>query len=430
MIRVLHVLGGLNLGGAESRIMDLYRHMDREQVQFDFLVHMDANEYARAIKDGIAPEEYRTEQHYDSEILELGGRIYALPRFKVYNIGAYRRAIRRFFTEHQDYSVVQGHMTSTASIYLPIAKAVSMIHRDESPSDGIIDDEAISRLNIITTVAHTRNAGVDSGIKGYITKLLRKSLPHKADFLFACSHLAGDETFGGAKYTYIPNTIDTGRFVFNRSDRDEIRDLYDIPEDALVIGNVARFSPQKNQTYLIKAYSDLLKRIADNPLSSVKSCYLMLCGDGLLKEQCEQLATDLGVADTVIFTGNQSEVWKYYSAMDIYAFPSAYEGLPGVVVEAQASGLITLMSDTITTDVMVTDEIQATSIAVSPDEWGRRLHEIILAKSRRLTDADEMNKQRVAMAAQVREAGFDVNDQAALIMRFYLNPGTDTLPVR
>ena len=127
-VRVLHVLGGLSLGGAESRIMDLYRCMDREKVQFDFLVHQNG-----------AGE--RIPEFYDKEVRELGGNIYVLPRLKGYNYLAYKRAVKKFFSEHWDFRVVQGHMTSTAAIYLPEA----------------------ARAGIPVRVAHARSAGVDKG---------------------------------------------------------------------------------------------------------------------------------------------------------------------------------------------------------------------------------------------------------------------------
>ena len=420
MVKVLHVLGNTNLGGAESRIMDLYRHMDREQVQFDFLVHMDPTQYRQALKDGREPEDYRDSGHYDSEIRELGGHIYALPRFRAYNIASYKRAIRRFFREHNDYTVVQGHMTSTASIYLPIAKAISMTPQDDNPSDCIIDDDLGQTL---VTVAHTRNAGVDKGAKGLLTKWLRKSLPNKADYLFACSHLAGDETFGGAPYTYIPNTIDTQKFQFDQDARDEIRDMYDIPKDAIVIGNVARFSAQKNQMYLIDAFWELQGRLSE--ASYDRSVYLMLCGDGSLRKACEDRAQELKVSDKVIFAGNQSTVQDYYSAMDIFAFPSIYEGLPGVVVEAQASGLYCLISNTITNDVLLTDRIETMSISGEPTTWS-----VALAKTINQLDMDDKDNQpdRTAYADIVKAVGFDVNTQAKRMMEFYKNPCEDTIP--
>lgn len=107
-VRVLHVLGGLSLGGAESRIMDLYHCMDKSQVQFDFLLH----------QNGMA----RIPEFYDEEVKSLGGKIYILPKFKVYNYFQYKKAVREFFKEHHEFAVVQGHMTSTASIYLREAR--------------------------------------------------------------------------------------------------------------------------------------------------------------------------------------------------------------------------------------------------------------------------------------------------------------------
>ena len=153
-VRVLHVLGGLSLGGAESRVMDLYRCMDREKIQFDFLIH-------RRDIDSAAYEKH----FYEKEVEALGGKVYALPKFMVYNYAAYRRAVREFFQKHHAFAVVQGHMTSTAAIYLPLAK----------------------RAGVPVVCAHARSAGVDKGIKGLATKFLRLSLLEKADYCLACS---------------------------------------------------------------------------------------------------------------------------------------------------------------------------------------------------------------------------------------------------
>ena len=134
-VRVLHVLGNTNLGGAESRIMDLYRHIDRNRVQFDFLVHSGE------------------EGFYEKEIRELGGRIFRVPRFRIYNYFSYRKALREFFQAHHEFALVQGHMTSTAAIYLPIAK----------------------KAGVKKTAAHARSAGVDKGLKGTVTRFLRRN---------------------------------------------------------------------------------------------------------------------------------------------------------------------------------------------------------------------------------------------------------------
>ena len=149
-IRVLQVLGTTGLGGAESRVMDLYRNIDRERVQFDFAVHTSKKGY------------------FDEEIEALGGHIYRLPRFQVYNWIPYRTAWRSFLKEHPEYACVHGHMTSTASIYLPEAK----------------------RAKIALTAAHARSAGTEGGVKGMMTKWMRKNLWKKTDVCLACSKLA------------------------------------------------------------------------------------------------------------------------------------------------------------------------------------------------------------------------------------------------
>lgn len=183
-IHVLHVLGGVGLGGAESRIMDLYRQMDREEIQFDFLVHDSTvrSGFREARRDestekqrGKTDERVRKPQFYDEEIQAMGGHIYVLPKFKGYNYFSYRRAVRDFFAAHREFRVVQGHMTSTAGIYLPIAK----------------------KAGVPVVAAHARNAGVVKGLKGLATRFFRRGLAGKADYCFACSALAGQDVFGG-----------------------------------------------------------------------------------------------------------------------------------------------------------------------------------------------------------------------------------------
>lgn len=187
-IRVLQVLGTTGLGGAESRVMDLYRNIDRERVQFDFAVH--------TAKKG----------YFDEEIEALGGHIYRLPRFRVYNWIPYRAAWRSFFKEHSEYACVHGHMTSTASIYLPEAK----------------------RGKIALTAAHARSAGTEGGIKGMMTKRMRKNLWKKTDVCLACSKLAGKAVFGEKAWAQgvvhvVPNAIEVDKFSYNGQMRAQMR---------------------------------------------------------------------------------------------------------------------------------------------------------------------------------------------------------------
>lgn len=362
--RVLQVLGTTNLGGAESRIMDLYRHFNRERIQFDFLIHTSEK------------------GHFDDEIEKLGGRIYRLPAYRFVNHLVYKWECKKFFAKHNNYVAVHGHMTSTASIYLPIAK----------------------RAGIPLTIAHARSAGVDKGLKGMLTKCLRHSLYKKADCLLACSDLAAIAVFGKKQYekgevSILPNAIDT--MIFKRNDviRNEIRSKYGL-QNKFVIGHVGRFHYAKNHEFLLTIFKDIAYKNRD--------ARLLLVGDGPLREQIEQKADNLGIMDKVIFTGNQTPVSPFYQAMDVFIFPSRFEGMPGTVVEAQAAGLPCLISDTITKEVKATDLISFYSIHTSSTIWADAT--LQLSKTNRIDTTEVLKK-----------SGFDVNGQVTKYEQFYLS---------
>ena len=381
-IRVLHVLGGTGLGGAESRIMDLYRQMDREAIQFDFLVHSSA---VRSFRED-APE--RQPQFYDEEIRRLGGRIYVLPKFKVYNYMTYKKAIQDFFRRHHEFRVVQGHMTSTAGIYLPIAK----------------------RYGIPITAAHARSAGVDRGLKGIATRILRKDLYKKADYCFACSALAGDSVFGkrqvdAGKVKIIYNAVDAEKFTYQPEKREQMRKKLAV-ERKLVLGHVGRFFPPKNHSYLIEIFASLCSMRED--------VVLVLLGDGPDKTAIEQKCIELGVREKVLFMGNCKQPEDYYQAFDIFLLPSLYEGLPGVLVEAQAAGLRCLVSETVTREAQATDLVTYLDIGKPASVWA---DEIL-----KQADYDRRNTYR-----EVAEAGLDVKKQAEAYRYFYLNGDSSKL---
>lgn len=380
-VRVLHVLGNTNLGGAESRIMDLYRHTDRNRVQFDFLVHSGE------------------EGFYEKEIRELGGRIFRVPRFRIYNYFSYRKALKEFFQEHHEFALVQGHMTSTAAIYLPIAK----------------------KAGVKKTAAHARSAGVDKGLKGTMTRFLRRNLADKADYLFTCSELAGISVYGEkavqeGKTIFIPNAIDCAGFTFDPEKRKKMREELGLA-DAFIIGHVGRFHYAKNHEYLIRVFAKLCQMgiracgsTAEN--GADQNYHLILLGEGPLMEDTRKLAEELGVADRVHFLGNHKNIADYYQAMDYFVYPSRYEGMPGTIVEAQASGLPCLMSDTICREVIATELVETMSIEKEPKVWAEGLQ-------RRIDALVSKQENRKKYAAKMAAAGFDVQAQAERMMRFY-----------
>lgn len=364
-IRVLHVLGNTQLGGAESRIMDLYRHIDRSRVQFDFLVH--------TAKEG----------HFDKEISELGGRIFRVPRFRIYNIFAYKKALGEFFKEHHEFRAVQGHITSSASIYLPAAK----------------------KAGIPITIAHARSAGVDKGIKGKLTRWMRRNLSKKTDYMFTCSRIAGISVFGEkaaaeGKTVFIPNAIDCKAFDYNPERREEIRKDLGIA-DKYVIGHVGRFHYAKNHEYLLWVFA----KLCENGEAG-REYALILLGEGSGMENAKVLAGKLGIENKVYFLGNHSNVYDYYQAMDYFVYPSRFEGLPGTVVEAQSAGLRCVMSDSICEEVVVTDLVHTMSIEDEPAEWAEYI-------------SNTADYERKGHVTEMQKAGFDVNAQAEIMMKFY-----------
>ncbi|MDE6916682.1 MAG: glycosyltransferase family 1 protein [Lachnospiraceae bacterium] len=374
-VRVLNVLGTMNLGGAESRVMELYRALDRDRVQFDFLVHT------------------RKEGQYDAEIRRLGGRVYHVPRFRVVNLIAYRKALRRFFREHSDYAAVQGHMTSTASIYLPIAK----------------------KAGVPVTIAHARSAGVDRGPKGLVTRIVRYPLKYRADYCFTCSAEAAEAVYGrswisAGKVWTIPNAIDAQRFVYNPAVRAQVRAELGL-EGRFVIGHVGRFGFMKNHSYLLDIFAGL-DRMRDDAA-------LVLIGKGALEPEIKAKAAALGLADKVLFLGSRFDVERYYQAFDYYVFPSTFEGLPGSVAEAQAAGLQCLVSDRVTREAALTELVTYKSIEEPANSWAS---EIMRNSKKALVRED--------MRAQIAEKGFDVHSQAERMTAFYLSgenpPGTIT----
>lgn len=361
-IRILHVLGGLSLGGAESRIMDLYRNLNREEIQFDFLVH--------------AAEE----QHFDKEIQRLGGRIYRVPKFKLYNWFSYKKALRRFFAEHHEFRAVHGHMTSTASIYLPLAK----------------------KAGIPIAIAHSRSAGTTPGLKGAATRWLRHSLKRRADICLACSREAGEAVYGRkwmkqGRVEVIPNAIAADKYVYDEKERRRLREELGL-ENRLVIGHVGSFRAAKNHTFLIQVFAKIHEKRPD--------AVLLLLGAGELMEEIRRQTTEAGLEDAVLFLGNRADVSPYYQAMDYLVFPSLYEGLPGTVVEAQTSGLKCLISDRISREVCLTELVTVLPLERSPEEWAEQV----------LRGCEYERKDRLD---RVKEAGFDIGAQLERYRKLY-----------
>ena len=355
-IVVLHVLGCLGMGGAENRIMDLVRRNDDPDIEYAFLVNSEGPDY------------------FDEEVLSRGLKIYRVPKFRFYNYFSYKKAHDVFFKEHPEITVVQGNTTNTASLYLPIAKKYGCV-----------------------TVAHSRSAGVGGRLKTFVVSFLTKHLPEKTDYMWACSSDAAIGTFGKDNY-------DAGRvrIIFDNIDVDKFKDpdgagtrkKYGI-EDRLVVGHVGSFLYPKNHDFLI----DICAKIHEKRPDSV----LLMAGDGPLLPGIKEKVKRLGLENDCIFAGKHADIENYYASFDLMVFPSHYEGLPGVLLEAQAVGTPIIASDVITKDVDVTGLIRYFSLLESPESWAD-------AAMDHLEKVSESKKSGTAKDYRqlLKDAGFDV----------------------
>ena len=361
-IRILQVLPALNFcGGIENYVMNYYRHIDRAKIQFDFITHTEL------------------ECSYKQEILEMGGRIFELPEFKLSCLHSILDDIDKLFAANADkYVAVHCHMANAACFYFWKAKKYGIknliLHSHNSASSG--------------KLSHT--------IRNYP---LLKMGNFMATERVACTALAGRFLFESKNFKLINNAIDVDKFLYNPATRDKLRSSLGW-DDKIIIGHVGRMSPQKNQSYLLEIFAELKK---------INSCYhLVLIGQGEDEIDIRNKATLLGLEDDMEIIPPTNNVADYYQAFDAFVFPSLYEGLGIVLIEAQVSGLPTYASsDNVPTDVNITDVFHFLSLKQNPAEWAREINSTI-------------SITRKSQDAEIRLAGYDIQTEAEKLEKMYL----------
>lgn len=357
-IRILHVVTYMGRGGLETMIMNYYRHMDRSKVQFDFLVHRE-NRAA-----------------YDDEIESLGGKIFRLPRLMPWS-KSYKNTLSEFLAAHPEYKIIHVHQDCLSSVVLKEAE----------------------KKGIPVRIAHSHSSSQDKNLK-YLIKLWYKcQIPRYATDLLACGEKAGDWMFGGAPYDILNNAIDAERHTYCEDVRDSVRKALNISKDTFVVGHVGRFSYPKNHEFLIDIFAALH--------SQEPKTHLLLVGDGELRNEMEEKVEKLGLQDHVLFAGLRSDVPDLLQAMDVFVFPSHYEGLPLTMVEAQASGLPCFISDKVPGECKVTDLVKQIPLSSSPNDWAEQILAV-----RGLPRRDTYN--------EILCSGFDIAENARKLEAFYL----------
>ena len=349
MIRILQYIGPLRLGGSQSFIMEIYRRIDRAKVQFDFIVFPEPDKEMR------------------EEIEDFGGRIILSPQYNGKNHLNYVKWWNEFLDSNPDYKILHGHVRSVASIYLSIAR----------------------RHNLITVI-HSHSTSNGRGLKGKIKNIMQFPIRYQADYMFACSKEAGLWLYGkkvckSKRYKFVPNAIEVQKFYFNADIRSKVRSELGL-SDEIVIGNIGRASTPKNQEFIL----DIIFELNDEKRKYI----FLLVGDGELLENLKKKAAELGISDNVIFAGARMDVYRFYNAIDIFVFPSLWEGLPVSIVEAQANGLQCILSDRITRDVKLTDRMSYISLDRGVEFWSTTIKNQLKKETNRyLTDAEKKSIQ-------------------------------------
>lgn len=357
MIRVLHIVTDMRRGGLETMIMNYYRHIDRELVQFDFLVHRE--------KTG----------DYEKEIDNLGGKIYHMPVLNPFSI-IYKKKLGDFFIGHPEYDIIHVHQDCLSSVILKVAK----------------------EHGVKVRIAHSHASSQDKNFKYPIKLFFRRYIPEYATELMACGKEAGEWMFCGAQYHILANAIEIKKYSYNKNKRRTVREEFGIEEDELIIGHIGRFSPPKNHSFLIDIFSVIQKK---------KKCRLLLVGDGNLKKEIREKVQKLGLLEKVIFAGVRSDVPDLLQAMDIFVFPSLYEGLGIVAVEAQAAGLPCVLSDKIPDAAVITKLVKKISLESTAEMWAEAVVTLIGSK-------------REDTYESIKSAGFDIEQNAIKLQEFYL----------
>ena len=356
-VRVLQIVPAMNAGGMETFIMNVYRTIDRQKVQFDFLYHYDMPCF------------------YDEEIRRLGGNIYKLTVRQDNRLFLYLRRLNEFFRAHPEYRVIHGHYSGFGMFYTPIAR----------------------RHGVPVRAGHSHNTAYEHNLVGQLDRLMSWFFVYGLTDRFACGQEAGKALFHGRDFVFLPNGVDAASFAPDEELRLETRRQLGISDEEIVLGHIGRFNQQKNHPYLIEIFGEVLRR--------QPSARLLLLGDGPERPAIEKLVAPLG--DRVIFAGVQSNTRAYYSAMDAFLLPSLFEGLPVVLAEAQSAGLPCFVSDRVDRGADLGCGMRFLPLG-NPSAWADALLEKPLE---RCPDALE----------KVRAAGYDIRHTAAWLQDFYLN---------
>lgn len=357
-MKILMIFSGfVSNEGIANNVINYFKHIDKKDLQMDFIVQNQ-------------PQEWMI-----NEIVNNNSKYYVL-KGRNSNVFRYIRELKKIIKSNE-YDIVHVHGSSCLLF---------------------IDLFAAKLAKVKVRIAHSRNTTCNNK---FLHKLLRPFFNKTVTHCFACGNDAGKWLFNDREFYVIKNGKEIDRFLYNEDTREIYRGKLNL-DGKTVVGHIGRFNNQKNHTFLIDIFLELVK-LNENYI-------LLLVGNGKFLSDIEEKVRKLKLEKSVIFLGETSEVSKWLQAMDVFVFPSKYEGLPNVLLEAQLSGLPIYASDVITDEVAICDDIEFISLDEIPSVWANKIYEC---------NKNDRNTTREIIKNQFKEAGFDINENSKELKRLY-----------
>ncbi len=360
-IRVLAVVRKLVPGGIENRLMDIIRNIDKSRIIIDVFTC------------------YPEEGLYDEEVRCFGGRVYYNPELNIKNMIWYVRYFRDFLLEHQEYKIVHAHQDAWCSVFCKGAYLAGVPVR----------------------IAHSRTAISTHSLGNMVKDIIKVPIRKYANYFFAVSGKAGRWLYGERLYKtgrvqIWPNAIDASKFYYDELVRKTVRDTNGW-ENKYVVMHVGNFTPPKNHPFILDVFNELYALDRD--------AILILVGAGDHTYMNEYIK-EHDLKECVHLLGRRTDVNQLLQGADVFLFPSIFEGLPGALIEAQASGLPCVMSDTIAEEVQICPQLTVLSLEENSRVWAESIRQY-------------KDFIRLDTRAFIEEKGFDIHSLTDKLCQFY-----------
>lgn len=353
-------------------LMNYYRHINRDQIQFDFICNK--------VKPGA----------YDDEAKSLGARIFHSPGLNPLRYPQYLAFFKKLVETYPEYKLIEVHNGSLGLYALNSAK----------------------HAGIPVRIYHAHGQGLNKDYKIILKWICKNMLKYNMTHHFTCGVKAGEYYFGSkimarGDYVLVRNAIEINKFLYNENIRTRIRREFGL-EDRHVVGHVGRFMHQKNHSFLVEVFAQILK--------NDRKAVLVLLGDGELQHKIQLHVDKLGISNQVLMVGNVGNANEWYQAFDLFLLPSHWEGLPVVGVEAQASDLPCIFSSSITTEIKFTDNVMFLTLDSGIKKWSDEALKILSSPVTRRN-----------MREVIVKKGYDIETEAKKLEQLYLQIYQNTL---